>query len=142
MAKKQHHRSAPPPEIKVSLGRRLAILRGSRNLKQSDLSRLSGVQRSSICEYEQDKSIPDAATLQRLLRALRFGWTALDLAGSFLTRLASEGGRSESAGSESDAHQDLLHAVTMEIANLGSGFEEIETSAEHLKELFALQETG
>jgi transcriptional regulator with XRE-family HTH domain len=140
MPKKQHSKSAPPPEIEVGLGRSLAILRSARNLNQSDLSRLSGVQRSSIWEYEEDKSIPDAATLQRLLRALRFGWTALDLAGSFLTRLAAEGRRHETDGYERGKQEDLLQAVTMEISNLGSGLDEIAQSADHLKELIALLE--
>jgi transcriptional regulator with XRE-family HTH domain len=69
------------------LGRVLAVLRAALDLTQSDLARLSGVKRSSISEYERGKSTPDAVTLERLLTAMRFRWTALDLGGWFVDRL-------------------------------------------------------
>ena len=69
------------------LGRVLAVLRATLELTQSDLARLSGVKRSSISEYERGKSTPDAVTLERLLAAMRFRWTALDLGGWFVDRL-------------------------------------------------------
>ncbi len=71
----------------VSLGRVLAVLRATLDLTQSDLARLSGVKRSSISEYERGRSTPDAVTLERLLVAMRFRWTALDLGGWFVDRL-------------------------------------------------------
>jgi transcriptional regulator with XRE-family HTH domain len=71
----------------VPLGRVLAVLRAALDLTQSDLARLSGVKRSSISEYEGGKSTPDAVTLERLLNAMRFGWTALDLGGWFIEQL-------------------------------------------------------
>ena len=70
-----------------SLGRVLAVLRATLDLTQSDLARLSGVKRSSISEYERGRSTPDAVTLERLLVAMRFRWTALDLGGWFVDRL-------------------------------------------------------
>ena len=69
------------------LGRVLAVLRAALDLTQSDLSRLSGVKRSSISEYERGKSTPDAVTLKRLLAAMGFRWTALDFGGWFVDRL-------------------------------------------------------
>src|SRR4051794_17830620 len=79
------------------LGRVIAVLRTALDWTQSDLARLSGVKRSSISEYERGKSTPDAVTLERLLAAMRFRWTALDLGGWFVDRLlrdcrAPEGG--------------------------------------------------
>src|SRR3954453_20069735 len=70
------------------LGRVLAVLRAALDLTQSDLARLSGVKRSSISEYESGRSAPDAMTLERLLVAMGFRWTALDFAGWFVDRLA------------------------------------------------------
>src|SRR4051812_25845153 len=69
------------------LGRVIAVLRAALDWTQSDLARLSGVKRSSISEYERGKSTPDAVTLERLLAAMRFRWTALDLGGWFVDRL-------------------------------------------------------
>src|SRR4051794_27336321 len=72
------------------LGRVVAVLRAALDLTQSDLARLSGVKRSSISEYERGKSTPDAVTLERLLAAMRFRWTALDLGDWFVERLLSD----------------------------------------------------
>jgi transcriptional regulator with XRE-family HTH domain len=74
----------------VPLGRVLAVLRAALDWTQSDLARISGVKRSSISEYERGRSTPDAVTLERLLAAMRFGWTALDLGGWFVDRLLSD----------------------------------------------------
>src|ERR1700760_1939113 len=82
-------KSGESPES-APLGRVLAVLRTARDLTQSDLARLSGVKRSSISEYERGKSTPDAVTLQRLLAALRFGWTALELGGWLIDQLLSD----------------------------------------------------
>lgn len=79
--KSQESRESAP------LGRVIAVLRAALDWTQSDLARLSGVKRSSISEYERGKSTPDAVTLERLLAAMRFRWTALDLGGWFVDRL-------------------------------------------------------
>jgi len=71
----------------VPLGRVLAVLRVALDLTQSDLARLSGVKRASISEYESGKSTPDAVTLERLLTAMRFRWTAIDFGGWFIEQL-------------------------------------------------------
>jgi transcriptional regulator with XRE-family HTH domain len=83
-------RAKKPREIRDSapLGRVLAVLRAALDLTQSDLARLSGVKRSSISEYERGRSAPDAMTLERLLLAMGFRWTALDFGGWFVDRLA------------------------------------------------------
>lgn len=69
------------------LGTILALLRTVRGLTQTKLSRLSGVKRASICEYEKGKVTPDAEILGRLLFALRLSWSALDRAGALLEDL-------------------------------------------------------
>ena len=81
-AKKSHESREAFP-----LGRVIAVLRAALDLTQSDLARISGVKRASISEYERGKSMPDAVTLERLLAAMRFRWTALDLGGWFVDRL-------------------------------------------------------
>jgi tetratricopeptide (TPR) repeat protein/DNA-binding XRE family transcriptional regulator len=84
MARGKKHR-----EIRQSppLGRVLAVLRTTLGLTQSDLAQVSGVKRASISEYEREVSTPDASTLERLLSAMSFRWTALDLGSWFLERL-------------------------------------------------------
>lgn len=69
------------------LGIILALLRVVRGLTQTKLSKLSGVKRASICTYESGNVTPDADTLNRLLTALRFSWSAIDRAGAFLEDL-------------------------------------------------------
>ena len=68
----------------IHIGRVLAVLREALDWTQSDLSRHSGVKRGSISEYESGKSTPDVVTLERLLSAMRFRWTALDFGGWFI----------------------------------------------------------
>src|SRR2546421_3786574 len=72
------------------LGRVLAVLRAALDLTQSDLARISGVKRSSISEYERGRSTPDASTLERLLAAMRFRWSALDVGGWCVERLLTD----------------------------------------------------
>ena len=84
MARVKKSRESPES---APLGRVLAVLRAALDLTQSDLARLSGVKRSSISEYERGRCTPDAMTLERLLTAMRFRWTALDFGGWFVDRL-------------------------------------------------------
>jgi transcriptional regulator with XRE-family HTH domain len=62
----------------IHIGRVIALLREALDWTQSDLARRSGVKRASISEYESGKSTPDVGTLERLLKAMRFRWIALD----------------------------------------------------------------
>jgi len=73
-------RGANASDLGKDLGRRLAILRESRDLTQSQLAREARVNRGSLSEYEAGKKIPDLATLFRLLEALDYGLAALDRA--------------------------------------------------------------
>jgi transcriptional regulator with XRE-family HTH domain len=74
-------------ELGKDLGRRLAILRESRDLSPSKLVREAHVSRSSLSLYEAGKKIPDLATLFRLLEALDYGLAALDRAGELCAAL-------------------------------------------------------
>jgi transcriptional regulator with XRE-family HTH domain len=78
------------PPVVVTLGAALRQLRSSRDLTQTELSRRSKVKRSQISEYEADKTVPDASTLARLLKALDYKWGGIDRAKSFLAVLATE----------------------------------------------------
>jgi transcriptional regulator with XRE-family HTH domain len=73
-------RGANASDLGKDLGRRLSILRESRDLTQSQLARKARVNRGSLSEYEAGKKIPDLATLFRLLDALDYGLAALDRA--------------------------------------------------------------
>jgi transcriptional regulator with XRE-family HTH domain len=121
------------PRIKLTLGRRLAMLRNALDWSQSRLSRESGVKRSLISQYESDAVTPDTATLEQLLTAMEFGWSALDHAETFLGSLAAERGRG------------ALHTPAGSAAPEGllrEGAREIARSAAKLTELASLLEQG
>lgn len=84
----------------LHLGRVLAALRTALGLTQSDLARLARVKRASISEYERALTTPDASTLERLLTAMRFRWSAIDLAAWFIERLLTNCRTSEGADDE------------------------------------------
>lgn len=83
------------------LGRVLAVLRCALDLTQLELARRSGVKRSSISEYERGRSTSDAETLERLLRAMRLQWTALDFGSWFVDRLLAHCRAPEGEGGDS-----------------------------------------
>jgi transcriptional regulator with XRE-family HTH domain len=84
-------KAAPPaPELKITLGRKLAVIRTSFGLNQSSLARLSGVKRALINQYELDQTVPDASTLERLLEPLGLRWAAIDFSKWYLERLSAE----------------------------------------------------
>ncbi len=74
-------------DLGKALGRRLAILRESRDLRQSKLARKAHVSCSSLSQYEAGKKVPDLATLFRLLDALDYGLAALDRADELFAAL-------------------------------------------------------
>jgi transcriptional regulator with XRE-family HTH domain len=74
----------------LHIGRLIAGLRSARNLNQSQLARKSGVKCSLISQYEAGAITPTASTLLRLLEALDFRWSAIDLTRWYLDRLFSE----------------------------------------------------
>ncbi len=53
------------------LGRRIAVVRGARNLRQTDLARASFVSLSMIKAIEQGRRLPSDSTLEALAAALR-----------------------------------------------------------------------
>ncbi len=81
MARAKKRRKIDEP---IHVGRVIALLREALDWTQSDLARRSGVKPGSISEYESGKSMPDVATLKRLLSAMRFRWIALDFGRWFI----------------------------------------------------------
>lgn len=90
------------PELGKDLGRRLAILRESRDLTQSQLARKARMSCSAISQYEAGKKVPELATLLRLLNALDYGLAALDRADELCValRLASRSRPADPLGSQ------------------------------------------
>jgi transcriptional regulator with XRE-family HTH domain len=84
----------------LHLGRVLAALRTALGLTQTDLARLARVKRASISEYERALTTPDASTLERLLAAMRFRWSAIDLGAWFIEQLLTTCRTSEDADGE------------------------------------------
>lgn len=62
------------PDLGKNLGRRLAILRESRDLSQADLARQARITPSSLSLYEAGEKVPELATLFRILEALTTAW--------------------------------------------------------------------
>ena len=104
-------------------------------MSQSDLSRGSGVKRSSICEYEAGTTTPDASTLERLLRAMHFRWSAVDLGGWFLERLFSECTSTEAPGPRPDS--SALDALVLEARKASVGATQVSEASVRLEELLA-----
>lgn len=52
----------------MTLGKRLAFLRQSRDLTQSELAALTFISRSRLALYETDKRAPDLQTLKQLAK--------------------------------------------------------------------------
>lgn len=65
-------------DLGKEMGRRLAILRESRDLSQAELARQARTTPSSLSQYEAGKKIPELTTLFRILDALDYGLAALD----------------------------------------------------------------
>ncbi len=116
------------------------MLREALDLSQSDLSRESGVKRSSICEYEAGTTTPDASTLERLLRGMNFQWSALDLGGWFLERLFSECVSADALGPRPAA--SVADALVAEARKAFAGAAEAGKAAARLQELLALAGQG
>lgn len=74
-------------DLGKDLGRRLAILRESRDLTQAELARQAQITPSSLSLYEGGKKIPELVTLFRILDALNYGLAALDRADEFCLAL-------------------------------------------------------
>lgn len=68
----------------------LAVLRVIRGWSQEELARHSGVRPSSISDYERGKIVPGAGTLQRLLDAMGYPFSALDGTQTLIATLRAE----------------------------------------------------
>lgn len=134
MARKTKAGETPHPK-KVHIGRVIAVLREALDMSQSDLSRESGVKRSSICEYEAGITTPDASTLERLLRAMCFRWSAVDLGGWFLERLFSECASTEAPGPRPDA--SALDVLLAEARKASAGTAQVSEASVRIEELVA-----
>ena len=117
MEEKNRGENSLPPVV-VTLGAALRQLRSSRDLTQTELSRRSKVKRSQISEYEADKTVPDASTLARLLKALDYKWGSIDRAKSFLAGLATEEIAPVPFNPGSN-RETLLRAATEEVSAVG-----------------------
>ncbi|HVT61213.1 MAG TPA: helix-turn-helix transcriptional regulator [Thermoanaerobaculia bacterium] len=65
----------------------IAVLRVARGWNQSQLVRASGVRHNSISDYERGKKVPEHKTLSRLLAAMGWPSSAIDLTANYLFRL-------------------------------------------------------
>ena len=74
-------------DLAKGLGRKLAILRESRDMNQAELAREARITASSLSQYEAGKKVPELATLFRILDALGYGLAALDRADEFCLSL-------------------------------------------------------
>ena len=72
------------------LARVLAILRISRGWNQHALADRAGIPGSAISDYERGKTVPQYATIARLLAALGYPESALDRTRRFLAALEGE----------------------------------------------------
>jgi len=132
MEARTNEESSLPP-IAASLGGALRQLRVARNLTQSELARRSKVKRSNISGYEADKTVPDASTLARLLRALGFTWGAIDRAKVFLRGLGAD---EITAGSCTGADREaLLRAAEEEVAEVSARAAELLRSTSRVSDL-------
>lgn len=68
----------------------LAVLRLIRGWNQEELSRRSGVRNSSISDYERGKMLPGVGTLERLLGAMGYPYSALDHARALIATLRAD----------------------------------------------------
>ena len=56
----------------MRIGLQLKVARVENELSMADLSKLSGVARSHICEIESGKKNPTATTINKLCKVLRY----------------------------------------------------------------------
>lgn len=103
-------------DLAKDLGRRLAILRESRDLTQSELARKARINPSSICWYESGRKLPELPTLLRILEALDYGLAALDRTGELCLALRLSP-RSRSSMGAPDPLQTQIASLAAEAGN-------------------------
>ncbi len=75
--------SAEDEELDIAL----IILRAALRWKQNDLARESGIGNSSISDYERKKKAPGRKNLRKMLAAMGYRESVLELTGWFLNEL-------------------------------------------------------
>ncbi len=78
--------SFPERDAAIS-GKALRLLRDYRRLTQAELSRLSGIAKSTISDFERGRRAPRLDILERLLQSLDLHLGAFDAARGLLERL-------------------------------------------------------
>ncbi len=137
MARVKKRRETDEP---IHVGRVLAVLREALDWTQSDLARPSGVKRGSISEYESGKSTPDVVTLERLLSAMRFRWTALDFGGWFIEQLLLDCRTPEGGDSSGGTSASLVTASSLATRLSADVVTASQTAARLSKLVLALQD--
>jgi transcriptional regulator with XRE-family HTH domain len=125
-----------PPALHI--GRVLAALRTALGLTQTDLARLARVKRASVSEYERAVTTPDASTLEKLLAAMRFRWSAIDLGAWFIERLLADCRISEHMEDEPAAELALVSSraekLRIQAAEMSLGAAKLDHLARVLRE--------
>jgi transcriptional regulator with XRE-family HTH domain len=93
-----------PNEV-AGLARVLAVLRTSRGWNQGALAARAGIHGSAISDYEQGKTVPEYATIVKLLSALGYPESALDRTRQFLAALDGDEWGPTPEGAPPDAVQ-------------------------------------
>lgn len=71
-------------KLAEEIGRSIAALRSTRDWTQGQLAREAGLKPGLISDYERGKSVPDLASLDRLLAAMQYSLSDLDRARRFV----------------------------------------------------------
>jgi transcriptional regulator with XRE-family HTH domain len=76
-----------PPLEEEELDIALIILRAALRWKQNDLAKASGIGNSSISDYERKKKVPGRKNLRKILQAMGYRESVLELTRWFLNEL-------------------------------------------------------
>src|SRR5947209_5137277 len=82
------------------LSRSISILRISRGWSQDQLARAAGITSSALSEYERGKKIPELKSLRKLVSALGYSLSVLELTEDFLHELHVQSHLEARQGSE------------------------------------------
>lgn len=109
-------------KLAEEIGRSIAALRSTRGWTQGLLAREAGLKPGLISDYERGKSVPDLASLDRLLAAMQYSLSDLDRARRFVRACPSQEalvpGKAECPSAERP-HREFL-ALTAEMASVTS----------------------
>ncbi len=111
----------PKSELRASteLGVALNILRIIRGMTQDELAEASGLRSASISNYERGVNVPELSTLRRILAAMNYPLSAIDLTEDFVRRMRS-GDIEGAERTPKDASADEVAAVSLEIGKVAT----------------------